>query len=120
MSDPIKAALDLRERAIQEIISERERQIKTEGWAPSHDDQHDTGEIARAAASYAMHAGWAQHPRGQAWHHSPPSLWPWGSAWWKPKDIRRDLIRAAALLLAEIERIDRRAAVQRAGGGDAA
>jgi len=29
--------------------------------------------------------------------------------WWKPKGPRRDLIRAAALIVAEIERIDRRA-----------
>jgi hypothetical protein len=27
--------------------------------------------------------------------------------WWKPKDRRRDLVRAAALIIAEIERLDR-------------
>lgn len=36
-----------------------------------------------------------------------PRGWPWGSSWWKPKDPRRDLVRAGALILAEIERIDR-------------
>ena len=34
-------------------------------------------------------------------------LWPWAASWWKPKNRRRDLVRAAALIVAEIERIDR-------------
>lgn len=34
-------------------------------------------------------------------------LWPWDREWWKPKDRRRNLVRAAALLIAEIERLDR-------------
>jgi hypothetical protein len=37
------------------------------------------------------------------------SLWPskWAEHWFKPKDPRRDLVRAAALCIAEIERLDR-------------
>ena len=35
-------------------------------------------------------------------------MWPgWAWSWWKPKNRRHDLIRAAALIVAEIERIDR-------------
>jgi len=33
--------------------------------------------------------------------------WPWDPKWWKPKDRRRDLVRAAALIIAEIDRHDR-------------
>ena len=33
--------------------------------------------------------------------------WPWNEAAWKPKDARRDLVRTAALIVAEIERLDR-------------
>lgn len=33
--------------------------------------------------------------------------WPWADEWWKPKDRRADLVRAGALILAEIDRIDR-------------
>jgi hypothetical protein len=36
--------------------------------------------------------------------------WPWEDKWWKPKDRRRDLVRAGALIVAEIERLDRLAA----------
>lgn len=39
--------------------------------------------------------------------HVPPT-WPWGAEWWKPKEPRRDLVRAGALIIAEIERLDRR------------
>jgi hypothetical protein len=41
--------------------------------------------------------------------HNPPAFWPWPPEWWKPCDRRANLVRAAALLIAEIERIDRAA-----------
>jgi hypothetical protein len=44
----------------------------------------------------------------------PPQQWPWLSKWWKPKDRRRDLVRAAALVIAEIERLDRASSDTRA------
>jgi hypothetical protein len=34
-------------------------------------------------------------------------FWPWAAEWYKPTDRRRDLVKAASLLLAEIERLDR-------------
>lgn len=96
---------------INEIARERARQINVEGWTPEHDDRHSNGELARAAACYAL------------WH-TPVSVgsflsfvWPWSMRWWKPKDDRRDLIRAAALLVAEIERLDRAAANTEGGAG---
>ena len=42
---------------IEAIAAERQRQIEAEGWTPGHDDTHDRGELARAAACYALHAG---------------------------------------------------------------
>lgn len=33
--------------------------------------------------------------------------WPWNGRWWKPTNRRRDLIKAGALIVAEIERLDR-------------
>lgn len=84
-----------------DVLQERRRQVKEEGWTPEHDDQHGAGELAAAAASYALHAGDTK-PRGFA-----PAWWPWDVKWWKPRDRRRDLVKAAALLLAEIERLDR-------------
>lgn len=38
--------------------------------------------------------------------------WPWDEQWWKPSTARRDMVKACALGLAEIERLDRAAATQ--------
>lgn len=93
-------------KAAQDVIAERRRQIKVEGWTPEHDDEHFNGEMATAAACYAI--GQIITIKGSVARRTPDwSLWPWNMKWWKPKDRRRDLVRAAALLIAEIERIDR-------------
>ncbi len=101
---------------VSEIAAERRRQVRVEGWSAAHDDQHAQGEIARAAAAYALHAGWQSHPRATGWPFFPPGFWPWDDAWWKPKDRRRNLVRAAALIIAEIERLDRAAPEHERGG----
>ncbi|MGR0183189.1 hypothetical protein [Azospirillum aestuarii] len=87
-----------------EITHERLRQIEQEGWTPEHDDKHGNGEMATAAACYVLNGADSPNP---APPNAYPTWWPWVARWWKPKDRRRDLIRAAALLVAEIERLDR-------------
>lgn len=94
--------------ALQSVVLERSRQqlpksAGGEGWTAHHDDTHSRGELARAAAWYALAAVPNLRHR---------DLWPWDSCWKKPTDERRSLVRATALLLAEIERIDRRDAAQ--------
>lgn len=96
-----------REKILFEIHDERCRQIVKEGWTTGHDDaHHDSGDLARAAAAYAWHASATERVRRTRADDPPPS-WPWDVKWWKPKSRRRDLIRAAALIVAEIERLDR-------------
>lgn len=80
------------------VLAERARQISAEGWTAEHDDQHEQGELARAGACYACNLGRDDFP---------PRDWPWARDWWKPTDARRDLVKAAALILAEGERHDR-------------
>lgn len=88
------------EGVVKDIRAERCRQIHEEGWEEEHDDNHTRGELADAAACYA----------DTVTTRHPPSRWPWERQWWKPSgNRRRDLIKAAALLVAEIERIDRAA-----------
>lgn len=90
--------------AIADIASERQRQMSHEGWTTEHDDQHDCGELALAAAAYAHWAGKGNEARSE----SPrPAFWPWSMLWWKPTTLRRDLVKAGALIVAEIERLDR-------------
>ena len=97
---------------ISEIARERERQISVEGWTIEHDNVHDCGELAVAAACYAL--GVPEVSRSCYAENGSAiisvKLWPWSTAWWNPKTSRQDLIRAAALIVAEIERLDRAAA----------
>ena len=102
-------------KAARDIVLERMRQITVEGWLPSHDDQHAVGELAAAAACYITNVCEGGDPEGEG---RPPFGWPWSHDWWKPTNPRRDLVKAGALILAEIERLDRMA--EKAGGASAA
>ncbi len=105
---------------IEEIAAERRRQIEVEGWTPEHDDEHSTGEMAEAAACYVMAAvpgGCGIIPRDASLvpTRRPWLYWPWDRKWFKPTDDRRrQLVKAGALIIAEIERLDRKAAVDAA------
>lgn len=93
----------MRNKALDDVAAERERQISREGWSEAHDDTHVNGELAKAAAIYAIPYREAVASGVLVW------LWPWSMDWWKPtpSDRRRELVKAAALLVAEIERHDR-------------
>lgn len=95
-------------QAARDVLAERERQRVGEGWTAEHDDDYQCGELAQAAACYAMPPG------------VPIDLaryWPWRADWWKPTTRRRDLVKAGALILAEIERLDRAASPEEASHG---
>ena len=100
--------------ALELIATERQRQIEQEGWTAEHDDGHNHGQLATAAACYAFGRvfryfnGWISG----GGHGDEPRLtsaWPWNGGWWKPSpDNRiRELVKAGALIVAEIERLQR-------------
>lgn len=91
--------------AILDVIAERQRQQSVEGWMPEHDDEHCSGELAMAAVCYINETGTVNRNGGKPWG------WPWDASWWKPNARRRNLVKAGALILAEIERIDRAAGI---------
>lgn len=80
-----------------EVVAERRRQVEAEGYDRTHDAEHGAAQLAAAAGCYALFAD--SHPNAG----EPPPQWPWESDAWKPKTFRRDMVRAAALLLAAIE-----------------
>lgn len=88
----------------ERIAAERRRQIESEGWTPEHDDKHVQGELARAAAGYALSA---------AGYAKDMVYWPaWSQEWDKrpgPHASRAEKIRAlekaGALIAAEIDRL---------------
>jgi hypothetical protein len=98
---------------VELIAAERQRQIDEEDWSASHDDSHVDGELALAAACYAI------PPRKRKstvfefalWEW----LWPWTADWWKPgrktaKGRIRELAKAGALIAAELDRLQRKGA----------
>lgn len=88
---------------IAEVADERRRQVQTEGFSRSHDDEtHYDGSLAMAAACYAA-------PE-EIYTNTLSDPWPWPD--YDKRDThsrRRRLVIAAALIVAEIERIDREA-----------
>ncbi len=89
--------------AIDDIMEERTRQQVVERWTTEHDDEHIDGSLAAAAGCYALKAGGVDFNISLLGR-----LWPWDLKWWKPTANRQSCVKAAALLVAEIERIDRK------------
>lgn len=101
---------------VELIAAERERQVSVEGWTPEHDDDHDMGEMAAAAMCYAelcVDDEIVEVDSTDLFF----SWWPWDMEWWKPSDVPiRNLVKAGALLAAEIDRLQRakeKACIQR-------
>jgi hypothetical protein len=106
--------------AAADVIAERLRQLTKEGWTPAHDDEHTDESLAQAAACYALPPEArdyvSRYDDGKSIGKFVPMRWPgaWSVEWWKSHDLdsfpeprRRDLVKAGALILAEIERLDR-------------
>ncbi len=112
-------------KTIEEIAEERQRQIDVEGWTTEHDDGHDDGSLAMAATCYAAPERIYRRERvdGVIQHRDP---WPWEQEADKRPvaedggpldpssyehyeiDRIRFLVKAGALIVAEIDRLKRR------------
>ncbi|MDK9585438.1 hypothetical protein [Lelliottia wanjuensis] len=88
-------------QAALDVLAERQRQVTAEGWTTEHDDEHVSGELAQAASTYAAHSNAPNNPMLVS------ILWPFEFETFKPCEPRRALVKAGALILAEIERLDR-------------
>jgi len=93
-----------------DILKERERQEAVEGWTPAHDDEHDQCELSLAGAVYALSGSADSALRQDARQSAIRELWPFQNHWFKPTGGREDLVKAGALIAAEIDRLDRLAA----------
>ena len=112
--------------AVSDIAAERQRQVDAEGWSAERDNEYTDRSLAHAAAAYALgfdletraefitedvSGGRGETPVWKNRQIQVPASWPssWDARWWKPSDARRDLVKAGALIVAEIERLDRQA-----------
>lgn len=95
-------------KGIELIAEERARQINVEGWTPEHDDEHTDSELGFAACYYAIPC----LIRVDGVTVTPLDLYPdtWSADWAKRGSDRvRNLVKAGALIAAEIDRLQRRA-----------
>jgi hypothetical protein len=102
MEEKPKSGVDL-------IAAERTRQIKKEGYGADHDQDHDNGELAKAAACYAnpIFNQQQHHVGALLGEKAVPEFWPFEKGWWKPtpEDRVKELAKAGALIAAEIDRL---------------
>lgn len=97
----------------QLIAKERQRQLDVEQWNPEHDAKYENNELVKAAVCYAMPPegfNIINRPDGLISQLNLPRthLWPWDMEWWKPSGQGgriRDLMKAGALIAAEIDRL---------------
>ena len=92
---------------IELIAEERQRQIEVEGWTAEHDSQHKNGELANAAVCYAMTPD-LENLMCNTWDNNfIIEVFPFEMSWLKrtPNNRVRDLVKAGALIAAEIDRL---------------
>lgn len=97
---------------VEQIAAERARQIAVEGWTPEHDDRHTDGALAVAAKSYVWAATIATGDdlimkATIIDRRIPIPGWPKGWEFKPSDDPVRNLVKAGALIAAEIDRLER-------------
>lgn len=95
--------------AALDILGERSRQRRLEGYDDYHDDQLDDWSLASSALAFIEDARLRSTTGGKGFDDTPPASWPSSKQAWKPKNVRQSLVVAAALLIAEVEKLDRAA-----------
>lgn len=90
----------LRTDAANDVLEERVRQITKYGFDADHDDRNTNEELRCAARAYLTHSS------NLAKDHYWPSTWTWPYKGAKDS-YRQKLVTASALIIAEIERLDR-------------
>lgn len=96
--------------AVDLIAQERQRQVEVEGYNAEHDDDygHWDGEMAHAAAAYALGGGRITNIGGDRVIDIWPTTWDQEGDTIKSKPRIRQLVIAGALIVAEIERLQRK------------
>lgn len=94
-----------------DVQAERRRQVEVEGYHGFRDSHYINYELSKAARAY-IEVSW--HALSGGLPCKQPESWPW-MAGFKWSDGRTMLVKACALTLAEIERLDRAAAPGKEG-----
>ena len=96
---------------IRLITAERTKQIEGYGFLPEGDADYINLELIAAATCYIASAC-AEKETRQELRGTVPELWPWTAESWKPSAFDsvgsriRELVKAGALIAAEIDRLE--------------
>lgn len=102
-----------RKTGVELIAEERQRQMDGEGWTRTHDRRHPSGALAMAAVCYAADEPIYTRQTATIGGNSEMPIeqfrfpWPFDAFYFKPKDRLRNLVRAGALIAAEIDKMRR-------------
>jgi len=100
--------------AINLIAEERQRQVEVEGFSIEQDDSYRPCELTDAAAAYLLLSTEARlfdfGGNLVTKYEIPDEIWPWASKSFKPTpgNRLRELVKAGALIVAAIEKEQRR------------
>lgn len=110
MSSPVPKILQVSDKAMADVTLEMAMITADEGA------KFQPGQLGMAGVCYGhwasyttafMHANRVPVDKATYRLQKAPELWPFGNGkGWHPKNPRRDLVRAAALIMLEIEAID--------------
>lgn len=93
--------------AALDVLGERARQRRREGYDDQHDDNLEDWSLLSAAMAFIEDAHLRGTSGGKGFDDTVPVTWPFAKESWKPKDIRQSLVVSCALIIAEIEVLDR-------------
>lgn len=93
-------------KALDDVKAERQRQQAEENYTTQHDDTYIPGVLSLGGAAYAVNAA-ARLTCLAKYQRRAVNLWPWRDGFKPGRDGRRELVKAAAMIVAEIEKMDR-------------
>lgn len=100
---------DMMKTGVEMIQAERDRQLQELNHTPDRDDTYANGQLASVASIYAKYAT-SEHFSEGLWlgnMDAAPTGWPWRDGLWNPTTPKRMLIKAGALIAAELDRLQR-------------
>lgn len=90
---------------VELIAIERKRQVEELKWDYTDKDLYDNNELSSAGAVYALSQEDREFLQEQIESDIINVLWPWNNKYYKPtpKDRVRELVKAGALIAAQID-----------------
>lgn len=93
--------------ALELVVAELVDHVEKHGWTGAHDDGHESGEIGRGALAYALAAMAYAMDDDAAMFGKAERNWPWDVAGFRPGSEVACHVKAAALHIAEANRVIR-------------